>query len=675
MAALSVLVRASSTIVRGPLLTPCWCRLHRQQLAYPLINLASKRYASSKGPTSVASAHLSALKISDSTAWNEIFDNLKDSVQANGTKDANALCNLLLQRLQHHHRFQNSKNDPGLSRRSTDDQQEKLNLLRFFSEDLRQLNDMASVWDRLEHLWTKRYEELLEYYVEHGHSMVPTDGRTHKQLGRWVSTQRQLYKQSLQGTLPKGTFFSNKQIRLLQEVDFVWDPLENYWTKLYEELVEYYKEHGHSMVPNRSQTHQELGTWVTRQRGIYKKRIQGKLPKGSGLSNERIRLLNELNFVWDPNEYIWTKRYEELVEYYKEHGHTMVSQERETHKELGNWINNQRKLYKQKIQGTLSKRSGFSNERVCLLNELDFVWDPLENDWTKRYEELVEYYKKHGHSMVPQKSQTHQELGTWVTRQRELYRHNKQGKPGESRMTDACIRLLNEVNFVWDPYEDSWTKRYEELVEYYKEHGHSMVSQRSKTHKELGIWVGNQRQLYKQSLQGTLYKGTFFSNEQIRLLNELDFVWDPLEYSWTKRYEELVEYYIEHGHSKVPHQSLVYKELGRWVHKQRRCYKQKIEGKSKQPRMTDERIRLLNELDFVWDPNEVAWRAQYQKLEAHAKKHGRGAFIKDRSIINWLIEQRKKYEKWKDGQKSTMTKDRLRLLEKLGYTFNDHDAY
>jgi hypothetical protein len=56
------------------------------------------------------------------------------------------------------------------------------------------------------------------------------------------------------------------------------------------------------MVPRSSLNYKELYIWVLNQRHLYKQKIQGKLPKGSGFSNERIRLLNELDFVWDPIE-------------------------------------------------------------------------------------------------------------------------------------------------------------------------------------------------------------------------------------------------------------------------------------------------------------------------------------------------------------------------------------
>jgi hypothetical protein len=517
-------------------------------------------------------------------------------------------------------------------------------------------------------IWNENFERI----KEHVQNIATKDAKPlNSSLKYWPSWQR-ISKRNKDLGLPS-TLTDDQEEKLESLGLFSGDLIDLKWNKRYEELLEYYKEHGHSMFPVESQTHKELGIWVGTQRRRYKQKIEGK-PEGSIMTDERIRLLNELDFVWDPLEELWTKRYEELVEYYRRHGHTMVPRESETHKELGFWVGTQRRRYKQKIEG---KPGGslMTDKRIRMLNELNFVWDPHDDLWTKRYEELAKYYKEHGHSMVPTESQTHKELGIWVSTQRQFFKLSLQGKlPKKSVFSNERIYLLNELDFVWYPLENDWSKRYEELVEYYKEHGHSMVPMDSRTYNALSRWVTLQRELYKQKRQGTLSKGSGFSNERICLLNEVDFVWDPLENYWTKRYEELVEYYKEHGHSMVPNRSQTHQELGTWVTRQRGIYKKNILNQPGGAVMTDARIRLLNELEFVWDPLEFRWRAQYQKLVEYAKQHGRGAFINDRRIYNWLCQQRMKYVKWKDGQKSTMTQERADLLEKLGYTFDESDA-
>jgi hypothetical protein len=184
----------------------------------------------------------SALALSGSNPWNENYESVKEYVQNIGTKE-NGPLSQRLKYWMYRQRKRKRNTDQGLPSILTDEQEESLGLL---SGDIFDLT------------WNKRYEELVEYKKEHGHSMVPRDSQTHKALGKWVHNQRQLYRKNMQGKLRKGSGFSDERISLLNELDFVWDPLEDLWTKRYAELVEFYEEHGHSMVPQTSQTHKTL---------------------------------------------------------------------------------------------------------------------------------------------------------------------------------------------------------------------------------------------------------------------------------------------------------------------------------------------------------------------------------------------------------------------------------
>jgi len=62
------------------------------------------------------------------------------------------------------------------------------------------------------------------------------------------------------------------------------------WERRLKELEAFKKEHGHCRVSTLSKDHARLGRWVNTMRGY---RRQGKL------SEERIRRLNQLGFVWN----------------------------------------------------------------------------------------------------------------------------------------------------------------------------------------------------------------------------------------------------------------------------------------------------------------------------------------------------------------------------------------
>jgi hypothetical protein len=177
-----------------------------QSLGFSLISVGLPRYTSYKGPSvsvsyskqeqdSQQSALQSALQIRDrKTIWDKNFERINEYVQNTGTKENGPLDKQLKEWVQRQRRRKRNK-DQGLPSTLTDDQEEKLKSLRLFSGDLIDLK------------WNKRYEELLDYYKEHGHCMVPQRSKTHKGLGLWVHNQRQLYKQKMQGKLPKDLAF------------------------------------------------------------------------------------------------------------------------------------------------------------------------------------------------------------------------------------------------------------------------------------------------------------------------------------------------------------------------------------------------------------------------------------------------------------------------------------
>ena len=73
------------------------------------------------------------------------------------------------------------------------------------------------------------------------------------------------------------------------------------------------------------------------------------------------------------------------------------------------------------------------------MESIKFEWKVENQDtWFENYGKLKEYFKKNGHTIVPQKSGG---LGLWVTRQRQFFKKNK--------LTQEKIDLLNQINFQW----------------------------------------------------------------------------------------------------------------------------------------------------------------------------------------------------------------------------------
>ena len=111
-------------------------------------------------------------------------------------------------------------------------------------------------------------------------------------------------------------------------------------------------------------------------------------------------------------------------------------------------VNKMREQYKKYIKG---QRSSLNERKVKELDDIGFVWGKQKGDvlWDTRYQELVDFFHKNGHSNVPTRraDRSTSALGRWVSTQREQYRKYEGNEP--SLMTQTRIERLNKVNFSW----------------------------------------------------------------------------------------------------------------------------------------------------------------------------------------------------------------------------------
>jgi predicted helicase len=136
------------------------------------------------------------------------------------------------------------------------------------------------------------------------------------------------------------------------------DKLGFTWDMRYGELIKYKDQFGDCNVPNRWTENKQLGLWVQNQRNNYRRKI---------LSDDRIKRLEDISFVWELNELLWEEKYEELKEYMKKHGNRNIPQHWPENKQLGKWVSHQRTNY---------RKGKLSEDRIKRLEDIGFVWTP-----------------------------------------------------------------------------------------------------------------------------------------------------------------------------------------------------------------------------------------------------------------------------------------------------------
>lgn len=144
-----------------------------------------------------------------------------------------------------------------------------------------------------------------------------------------------------------------------------------------------------------------------------------------------------------------------------------------------------------------------------------------EAQWVEKFRELFKFKKVQGHCLVPHSYARNPPLSRWVKRQRYQYRLKREGKL--TTMTNARVKQLEDLGFVWDSHAAAWEERRNELASYEKEYGHCNIPSYYPKNPALATWVKCQRRQFKLSRQGEKSNMTL---ERFRSLDLLGFCWD-----------------------------------------------------------------------------------------------------------------------------------------------------
>lgn len=132
------------------------------------------------------------------------------------------------------------------------------------------------------------------------------------------------------------------------------------------------------------------------------------------------------------------------------------------------------------------------------------------------------------------------------------------------------------------------------------------------------------------------------------------------EECWQKMCRALAAFKARHKHCNVPTNGAGNRRLGRWVATQR--YRRKI------GRLTEQQVRALDRLGFVWAPGDVAWERMFRELTAFKRKFGHANvpshWPANENLASWVANQRHR------RKMGLMSAERVHRLEALGFTWS-----
>ena len=373
------------------------------------------------------------------------------------------------------------------------DEDDILKKFKIVDEVLNLRNQLKELDEEASFSWDDYYQLAKAFFEKYGHLRIkwayrtfdgitevkPGDPRYEEavQLGSWINSQREAKKKiNIKGSHIKR--ITPEHIKMLDDIGMIWEVFENSWNEMYQLAKAFYEENGHLNIRSTYRTFDgitevkpddpryeeaiQLGMWLVTQR-------QAKRGTGNyAITDEQIRLLEEIGIVWDKSKDFWDMNYELAKAFYEENGHLNIPNKYRTFDgitevkpddpryseaiQLGSWLGTQRSIKKGTRKGTIT------DEQIKKLDDISMIWDIDEYIWNENFKIAKAFYDHNGHlnmratyrtfdgiTEVKPDDPRYEEaipIGTWITSQR-------MGYTGKAGLTEEHLRKLESIGMVW----------------------------------------------------------------------------------------------------------------------------------------------------------------------------------------------------------------------------------
>lgn len=214
------------------------------------------------------------------------------------------------------------------------------------------------------------------------------------------------------------------------------------------------------------------------------------------------------------------------------------------------------------------------------------------------FKDLVAFKSKHGHCDVGKSPfPDDNRLALWCDSIRKSQCNTAFAKDH--------MQLLNSIGFNWwiDKSEVKFNERFAQLIAYKDVYGHCNPPQTTSSgYCSLAMWCKNNRKLYTE-WQDNGSQSKDLSVEQMQKLDGIGFEWirDRSSAKFDDRFSQLCSFKEKFGHCNVPrsaHQE--HYTLWWWCYEIRSSRKELLEGKKPTKPISDEHVRRLDSIGFIW---------------------------------------------------------------------------
>ena len=342
----------------------------------------------------------------------------------------------------------------------------------------------------------------------------------------------------------------------------------------------------------------------------------------------------------------------------------------------------------------------------------------IKMTWKGRFEQLREYFEKHGTTRVPQVYKENQRFSTWVKEQRKKYTKRIRGENLEA-LSDARFALLQSLGFEAQErkgkqqqshqqqqqqhrkLDPTFKKRLDQLHAFKEVFNHMKVPKHYEIVPGLHMWVKNVHahpellaDEEREALQDIGFQWSHNKQVGSKALQQNNKVDDndqqkkkALNATWVKRIKQLKEYHQEFGDFSIPISYEKDPSLGAWVKSQRYRFTERKRGKKSS--LADHKFEALEKIGFdahSGRPKEntvevhpeqskeqslnAAWAKRLEQLKSYKEEHGNfrvpKSYEKDPSLCSWVQNQRVRFTQRKRGHTGILADHKFQALEALG---------
>lgn len=490
--------------------------------------------------------------------------------------------------------------------------------------------------------WNEFYEKLKAFKTKFGHcnaSQTNPDPEL-KKLGKWLNTQRTLYK----GRMSNGRFIQMlpERIKLLEDLGVIWNKKDAEWDKGFEELKAYKTKHNHFNIP------QSLPSLYFRVRRFRMKPellspTQKKKLDSIGFFEAYPKTTNE-NEPKPYPELIFNKRLNQLSEYKAKFGTIEVSRKHKNYSGLYYWLKD--------IKG---QRDRLMESQKKKLQSIGFNLDLNHSEikFNRMIQELKTHLEKYGTLHVTEKH--NKILYHWIENSIRSNRKWSEEEKAELQSIGFFEEYSNE-NITKKP-SISFDEIFDLLREYWAKFESFYISEQNQKYRKIFNWKNRKNKELTEEEKNRLNSiGYFDSANHLKKVKTLSF---------DDRYNELLAYEAKYNSIKISRHDKEHRQLFHWLIHIRRSRILTTEQKDKLKTLGVEVKISKNNEEF-----SRTFDKRFEELNEYKRQFGT-------AHIKRTNEEYRQLYFWTSyiKRRASLTKEQIEKLKSIGFDTSGIERY